>query len=148
MGKRKYLVVTVLLAVLWTSKVGVMQGEVEQPVLADVNTSSSTALSNQNPVSTSVAETRTITAYSCTDVLCGPSPLTTASGQRVRDGIVAANWLPFGTKIKIPEIFGDKVFVVEDRTAPRYGNRVDIWLPSTQEALQFGIHRTTVEILD
>lgn len=148
MGKRKYLVVTALLVVLWTSRIGVMQGEVEQPALADSNMSSSAALLNQNPVSISVTETRTITAYSCTDVQCGPIPLTTASGQHVRDGIVAANWLPFGTKIKIPELFGDKVFVVEDRTAPRYGNRVDIWFPSTTEAVQFGIHRTTVEILD
>ncbi|MCL5006800.1 MAG: 3D domain-containing protein, partial [Patescibacteria group bacterium] len=105
------------------------------------------ALLNRNPISLAIKETRTITAYSCTTVQCGPVPLVTASGQHVRNGIVASNWLPFGTKIMIPELFGDKVFVVEDRTAPQYGDRVDVWFPSTKEAVQFGIHRTTVEIL-
>jgi len=44
----------------------------------------------------------------------------------VRDGVIATNILPFGTKVRIPEIFGDKVFVVEDRMARKHADRVDI----------------------
>jgi 3D (Asp-Asp-Asp) domain-containing protein len=57
--------------------------------------------------------------------------------------------LPFGTKIKIPEIFGDKVFIVEDKMNPRYGENLDIWFPTKWEALNFGIHYDVlVEILE
>ena len=146
MGKRKYLVVAALLTVLWTSNIGVMQGAVEQPALA-AYAPSSTALLNQNPVTLVTQEVRTVTGYSSAVDQTDNTPFITASGQHVRNGIIAANWLPFGTQVRFPEIFGDKVFVVEDRMAPQNKKKVDIWFPSTQEALQFGVHRTTVEIL-
>jgi len=65
----------------------------------------------------------------------------------VRDGIVAANFLPFGTEVRIPELFGDKVFVVKDRMHRRKTNFVDIWMPSKQLAKEFGIHQTDIEVL-
>ena len=34
---------------------------------------------------------------------------------------IAANFLPLGTQVKIPELFGDKVLVVHDRMNSRYG---------------------------
>jgi len=75
------------------------------------------------------------------------TPHITASGTYVRDGIVAANFLPFGTKIRIPQIFGDKVFVVEDRLSPQKKYHIDVWFPSYEEALRFGAHLTYIEIL-
>ena len=79
---------------------------------------------------------RTITAYSSTPEQTDDTPLITASGETVRDGIVATNELPFGQKIMIEGI--DKIFEVVDRTNKRYNYRIDIWLPTTDEALRFG----------
>ncbi|KKS19241.1 MAG: hypothetical protein UU76_C0003G0044, partial [Parcubacteria group bacterium GW2011_GWC1_41_7] len=76
-------------------------------------------------------------------------PWITASGSDTRDGIVASNFLPFGTKIRIPSLFGDKVFIVEDRMNRRHTERIDVWMPSKFDALLFGIHRKVpVEILE
>jgi len=89
-----------------------------------------------------------ITAYSSTPWETDNNPWITAAGTQVREGIVANNLLKFGTKIKIPEIFGDKIFVVEDRLNPQKSkNHIDIWFPSTQEALEFGVVKTYIEIL-
>lgn len=89
-----------------------------------------------------------ITAYSSTVDQTDSTPFITASNTRVRDGIVAANWLPFGAKIQIPEAYGDKIFVVEDRMHPRHGDKVDIWMTSRSEALQWGRQKLTVRVLD
>jgi len=88
-----------------------------------------------------------ITAYSSSIDETDNDPFITASGEWVRDGIVAANFLPFGTEIKIPELYGDKVFVVQDRMHPRKKYQVDIWFPSKAEALEFGAHYTYIEVL-
>lgn len=88
-----------------------------------------------------------VTAYSSTPWETDDTPHITASGTYVRDGIVAANFLPFGTKIRIPQIFGDKVFVVEDRLSPEKKYHIDVWFPSYEEALHFGAHLTYIEIL-
>lgn len=88
-----------------------------------------------------------ITAYSSTPEETDDTPFITASGSIVRDGIVASNFLPFGTKIRIPAIFGDKIFTVEDRMHPRMTEVVDIWMPSQKEAQRFGRAYTEIEIL-
>lgn len=89
-----------------------------------------------------------MTAYSSTVDQCDGDPFITASGSRVRDGIVAANFVPLGTKIKIPALYGDKIFVVEDRMNRRYQSRVDIWMNTRQEALNFGVKKQIeIEIL-
>lgn len=88
-----------------------------------------------------------ITAYSSTPDQTDDTPFITASNTWVRDGVVAANFLPFNTRIVIPEIFGDKVFVVEDRMHRRFGNRVDIWFPSRALAKRFGIKKAEIIVL-
>jgi 3D (Asp-Asp-Asp) domain-containing protein len=88
-----------------------------------------------------------ITAYSSTKSQTDSTPFIAASGKRVYDGMVAANFLPFGTKIKIPELFGDKIFTVDDRMNQRYQNRIDIWYSSTASAIKFGIKQATIEIV-
>ena len=89
-----------------------------------------------------------ITAYSSTPDQTDDDPFTAASGKRVYDGMIAANGLPFGTKIKIPSLYGEKVFTVDDRMNARYGyGRMDIWLNGTrQQVNDFGVKRVTVEI--
>jgi 3D (Asp-Asp-Asp) domain-containing protein len=88
----------------------------------------------------------TVTAYSSTPDQTDDTPFITANGSHVRDGIIAANFLKFGTKVKFPEYFGDKEFNVQDRMHPRFDERMDIWMPTREAALQFGIRRLKVEI--
>jgi 3D (Asp-Asp-Asp) domain-containing protein len=90
-----------------------------------------------------------VTGYSSTIWETDETPELTASGTQVREGVVASNGLPIGTKIKIPEIFGDKIFVIEDRMNPRVGPyHIDIWFPDYSQAKNFGTKRTYIEILE
>lgn len=90
-----------------------------------------------------------VTGYSSTHWETDDNPYITAAGTWVREGIVANNFLPIGTKIRIPQIFGDRVFVVEDRMSWKKGNyHIDIWFPSYWEAKEFGAKRTYIEILE
>ncbi len=73
----------------------------------------------------------------------------TAMGTHTRDGVAAANFLPFGTKFQLPEIYGDKIFTVEDRMNAKYNNqkRVDIWMLEKYQAFDFGKRTTTMQLL-
>ena len=89
------------------------------------------------------------TGYSSSPWETDGDPHITAAGTLVRDGIVANNYLAIGTKIRIPELFGGKIFVVEDRMSWKKGNyHIDIWFPSYWEAKNFGAKRTYIEILE
>lgn len=91
----------------------------------------------------------TVTGYSSSYDETDDTPWLTAYNTLVRDGIAASNILPFGTKIKIPSLFGDKIFIIEDKMNPRYGENLDIWFPTKEEAQNFGIYYDIlVEILD
>ena len=89
-----------------------------------------------------------ITAYTSTIDQTDSDPFVAASGKRVYDGMIAANWLPFGTKVKIPSLYGDKEFTVDDRMNARYGyGRMDMWLDTSKaEARKFGVKRVEVEV--
>ena len=90
---------------------------------------------------------RAVTAYSSTPDQCDDTPFITANGTYVHDGIVAANWLKFGTRVRLPEVFGDKVFVVADRMHPRFDDRLDVWMETREQAIDFGFQQLTVEVL-
>lgn len=107
------------------------------------------ASSPENPERVARGINALITGYSSTHWETDDTPFITASGGDVKDGIVANNLLPFGTRIKIPGIYGDKIFVVEDRMNKRVGYYCfDIWFSSRQEALNFGAKSTYIEILE
>ena len=92
-----------------------------------------------------------LTAYSSTIDQTDASPCITATGFNVckhnKENIIAANFLPFGTKVRIPELYGDKVFVVQDRMNKRYSARVDIWMKTRTKAKQFGVKRAKIEVV-
>ncbi len=88
-----------------------------------------------------------VTAYSSSFDETDETPFITASGKYVFEGLVAANFLSFGTKIKIPELFGERIFVVEDRMHERKHNFIDIWMPTKEMAKNFGIVKTKIQIL-
>lgn len=89
-----------------------------------------------------------ITGYSSSPDETDDTPHITASGKCTKRGIIAANHLPFGARVKIPELFGDLEFVVEDRMHRRFSDRIDIWFSSKEEARQFGkkISEVIIEI--
>ena len=103
----------------------------------------------QLPVSSNKVKRRTITvtAYSSTPDQTDDSPFITANGTVVRDGVVATNFLPFGTRVRFPELYGDKEFIVADRMNTRYFYRIDVWMPDRKDALKFGKKDVLVEIL-
>ena len=110
--------------------------------------SASLSVPSPNDVVATTTIQVTITAFSSAPNETDGSPFVTASGACVRDGIVAANFLPFGTLLKLPGLFGDKVFEVEDRMADRFNYRLDVWMGSKPEAFRFGIHHNVhVEIV-
>ena len=90
-----------------------------------------------------------VTAYSSSPEETDSSPFITASGSLVKGGIVANNLLPFGTEIRLPELYPDEIFVVEDRMSWKKGYyHIDIWFPSKEEAKEFGAKRTYIEVLE
>lgn len=98
----------------------------------------------ETPVETLVMR---ITAYASVPDETDNTPFITANGTHVHDGVVASNILPFGTKIEIPGLFGDKVFTVEDRMSRRIKNTIDIWMPTKLNAVDFGVTHTSVVVL-
>lgn len=93
-----------------------------------------------------------ITAYNSEVGQCDNTPCVAANGFNVCEhGIedsVATNMFNFGTKIRIPELFGDRVFVVRDRMNKRYTNRIDVWMKKKSHAKMLGVQYANVEVLD
>jgi len=96
------------------------------------------------------AKLHKITAYCTCKICCGKwSDGYVASGKEAKVGMVACNYLSFGTRVSIDGL-GD--FVVEDRGAKRYfGTKdkplyaIDIFMPSHEKAKQFGVKHLNVE---
>lgn len=87
-----------------------------------------------------------VTAYSSTPDQTDNSPFITANGTWVHDGTLAANFLPFGTKVRFPDYSGNKVYTVEDKMNQRYWHRADIWMEAREVAKEFGVRRLKMEI--
>jgi len=84
------------------------------------------------------------TAYASSPYQTDSTPCVTAAGTRVRPGVVASNFFPLGTLLSIN---GQK-YVVEDRMNSRYDDSyLDIWLTSTEEALNFGRRKLEVTVI-
>jgi 3D (Asp-Asp-Asp) domain-containing protein len=88
-----------------------------------------------------------ISAYSPTVEECDASPSVTASGKRVYVGGIAADLrvLPFGSIVIIPNYNnGDPCTVIDTGSAIK-GNKLDVFLWSTDEAIHWG-RRRNVEV--
>jgi 3D (Asp-Asp-Asp) domain-containing protein len=84
-----------------------------------------------------------ITAYCACVQCCGKTDAITASGQQARYGMVACNWLKFGTRVHID---GLGWFVVADRGAKSlFGSKknhikhLDVYMPTHNQARRFGV---------
>lgn len=87
-----------------------------------------------------------VSAYTSRPQETDATPFVTASGTRVRDGVVASNAFPIGTRVRIPALFGDKVFIVEDRMNARYGGHVDVWMDDLAAAKAVGRRFVDVQV--
>ena len=70
----------------------------------------------------------------------------TASGQYVTRGLIAADprLLPIGTRVHVQAGPWSGEYLVADTGGAIRGRKIDIWTPSTREAMQFG--RRTVKL--
>jgi len=93
-----------------------------------------------------------MTAYNSEPGQTDDTPCITANGFDVckhgKEDTIAANFLKFGTKVRIPELFGDRVFIVRDRMNSRYTDRIDIWMVNKSDALKFGKRVAKIEIVE
>jgi 3D (Asp-Asp-Asp) domain-containing protein len=87
------------------------------------------------------AEKYTATAYS----LSGR----TASGASVRRGFIAADHrvLPLGSRVRIDAGNYSGEYLVADRGSAVRGRLIDIWVPSTHEAMRFGRRPVRLTVL-
>jgi 3D (Asp-Asp-Asp) domain-containing protein len=99
------------------------------------------------------AEIYKITAYCACKKCCGEQAQgLTASGKKVKVGMVACNHLAFGTKVKVS---GLGKYVVEDRGSKKYfgtrANKVrhlDVYMVDHHEALHFGVKFLDVVVVN
>ncbi|MEI6835256.1 MAG: hypothetical protein WCK59_00255 [Candidatus Falkowbacteria bacterium] len=93
-----------------------------------------------------------ITAYNSEIGQTDDSPCVTANGFNVcthgQEDTIAANFLKFGTKVKIPDLFGDRVFTVRDRMNQKHPSRVDIWMKDRPSAIKFGVKTAKIQVLE
>ena len=89
-------------------------------------------------------ETYKITAYCSCSKCCGKTTGRTASGTQATAGrtVAAPAKFAFGTKLNI----GGHIYTVEDRGGAISGNRIDIYVSSHSEALQWGVKYLPVSV--
>lgn len=89
------------------------------------------------------------TAYSSEVAQTDSTPFITATGTRTRPGVLAVSpdllrSFPYGTRVRLEDPSGrapwlsGRVFIVEDAMNARFTNRVDLWMGSRAQALQWG----------
>jgi 3D (Asp-Asp-Asp) domain-containing protein len=73
----------------------------------------------------------------------------TASGQHVTRGLIAADprHLPLGTRVRLDAGPWSGEYLVADTGGAIKGRKIDIWTPSTREALQFGRRSVKLTVL-
>lgn len=73
----------------------------------------------------------------------------TASGHHTRRGIIAADRrvLPLGTRVRLSAGSQSGEYVVADTGGAVRGNKIDIWVPSTGEAMRFGRRNVRLTVL-
>lgn len=73
----------------------------------------------------------------------------TRSGVRTEKGVLAADprVLPLGTVVQVNAGKYSGVYTVHDTGGAIKGNRLDVWVPSTKEALRFGRRKVKLVVL-
>ena len=140
------LAVPILITTSWPQYV-LAFNEIAQPthgLIFSIRPSLSLALLTSSITEGTVIEVKA-SAYSSTVEQTDGNPFITASGTHVRSGVMAANFLPIGAVVKL----GPNTYVVEDRLNSRYSGtaRVDVWMPTIEDALIFGVRTSTLKVI-
>lgn len=87
-----------------------------------------------------------ITAYCPCAKCCGKTTGRTAAGTKATAGrtVAASSQFAFGTQLNI----GGHIYTVEDRGGAINGNKIDIFVNSHAEALQWGVKYMTVNVVN
>lgn len=87
-----------------------------------------------------------ITAYCPCSKCCGKATGRTASGTKATPGrtVAASGKYAFGTKLNI----GGHIYTVEDRGGAITGNKIDIFVSSHAQALQWGVRYLPVSVVN
>lgn len=131
-------------------KIVISEEVVKEPVNKIVQVQKNVATSRSSLPRTSSAaqangETYKITAYCSCSKCCGKSTGRTASGTQATAGrtVAASSKFAFGTKLNI----GGNIYTVEDRGGAINGNKIDIFVNSHSEALQWGVKYLPVSVV-
>ena len=110
------------------------------------STSRSSTLPRTSSSSSTGGTVYKITAYCPCSKCCGKSTGRTASGTKATAGrtVAASSKFAFGTKLNI----GGHVYTVEDRGGAVKGNKIDIFVNSHAEALQWGVRYLNVSVVN
>lgn len=106
------------------------------------------------------------TAYNSLSSQTDRTPHVTATGARTRFGIIAVSrdllrTIPYGSRVRLEdmgswsgggrgkynEMLSNMVFVVEDTMNPRKSGTVDVWFPARRQAIQWGVRRLRLTVL-
>lgn len=91
-----------------------------------------------------------VTAYCPCPKCCGEySDGITASGHKIQEGdafVAADKRYPFGTEMIIPGYNDDQSVEVLDRGGAIKGDRIDVFFPTHEEALEWGVKNLDVKV--
>ena len=149
-----FLAVVILILVIFASSVAIVSVAPRLPILRLI-----WASSQELPLCRPARQPKQIikalsTAYSSDVNQTDNSPCITATGYDVCENYalygaantIASNFLPVHTVVKIPELYGDELFVVRDRMNDRFYNRVDVWMPTRGQAVRYGVKYIKLEV--
>jgi 3D (Asp-Asp-Asp) domain-containing protein len=146
---RRYFRVKVALLLAVFLLAALLETLLHDPAVPETPYNSDVAYVRLSPPVLRVALTVTATAYSSTVSQTDSTPFVTASGTRARPGVLAVSrdllrtCCPFGTRVRI----AGQEYVVEDTMAHYWRRRVDIWKPSREEAIRWGVRQVQMEAL-
>jgi len=108
--------------------------------------STSAAIDNRKPEAAETAASTPAVTYTATAYALRGR---TASGGYVRRGVIAADRrvLPIGTRVRLEAGSYSGEYVVADTGGLVRGRKIDIWVPSTSEAMRFGRRPVKLTVL-
>ncbi len=104
---------------------------------------------SNTPTATGRSRVVFATAYNSEVGQTDDSPFITATGTRTRPGVLAVSRdllrvFPYGTRVRLEDLTGNspwlngRTFIVEDTMNARFTNRIDLWMTSHSEAINWG----------
>jgi len=101
---------------------------------------------NQKPEAADIAASLPTVSYTATAYSLRGR---TANGGAVRRGVIAADRrvLPIGTRVRLEAGSYSGEYVVADTGGAVRGRKIDIWVPSTSEAMRFGRRPVKLTVL-